>query len=177
MNKENKKSNILIWNSECFYHVFPLFVFPFYAPSLWTWSKKYSFIIKRWYFWNYFLFKLLCLWEKHFEFWAKKIFFPFCCTSLTRKVWSNVIFLYFLYKCFFYICVLQKSVEGKLKIFFCISLLEQVWLLIEEFAKISKFICSSYKKKKKEIYNKKTINVSAEKKDCVKLIIWMKCNS
>lgn len=114
MNKENKKSNILIWNSECFYHVFPLFVFPFYAPSLWTWSKKYSFIIKRWYFWNYFLFKLLCLWEKHFEFWAKKIFFPFCCTSLTRKVWSNVIFLYFLYKCFFYMCA-PKVCRRKIK--------------------------------------------------------------
>lgn len=30
--------------------------------------KKYSFIIKRWYFWNSFLFEFLCLWEKHTNF-------------------------------------------------------------------------------------------------------------
>lgn len=30
--------------------------------------KKDSFIIKRWYFWNYFLFEFLCLWEKHGNF-------------------------------------------------------------------------------------------------------------
>lgn len=59
-----------------------LFAFPFRRPPIhralslsysfnthrnseWEKKKKILFIIKRWYFWNYFLFKLLCLWEKH----------------------------------------------------------------------------------------------------------------
>lgn len=61
-------------------------VLPFELPQ---W-KKYSFIIKRWYFWNYFLFEFLCLWEKHTKFFSRA---EFCCWIQKRgQILSHKVF-------------------------------------------------------------------------------------
>lgn len=59
----NKKISASNSANQCFFLVV-LLCFPFVLPR---W-KKYSFIIKRWYFRNYFLFVFLCLREKHTKF-------------------------------------------------------------------------------------------------------------
>lgn len=110
-----------MFSSERFFTSLVLFAFPFrcclpqaHSTGAGVCRKErerkniFFYIIKRWYFGNYFLFKLLCLWEKHtiWNFLCWKIFFSlshsFYSLPLGFTEWSKKHFLYTI----FYVCII-----------------------------------------------------------------------